>query len=74
MSSITNTFLREQLYIVVRRVFNKHHINLNFEFNDILGYKIKNYRLEITLKRKKSHTLELFYQIHLARDRYIKTI
>ncbi|AFI04113.1 hypothetical protein [Helicobacter cetorum] len=64
MSSIYNTFLREQLYIVVRRAFNKHHINPNFEFSDILGYKIKNYRLENTLKRKHSHTLELFYQMH----------
>ncbi|WP_104713454.1 hypothetical protein [Helicobacter cetorum] len=60
MASITNTFLREQLHIVVRRVFNKHHINPNFEFSDILGYKSKNNRLEITLKRKKTHTLEWF--------------
>ncbi|AFI06659.1 hypothetical protein [Helicobacter cetorum] len=55
---------RELLYTAIKRVFAKHHINHSFEFSDILGYKSKNNRLEITLKRKKSHTLEWFYQIH----------
>lgn len=64
MSSIYSTFLREQLYNTIKRVFAKHHINSNFAFSDILGYKSKNNRLEITLKRKYSHTLEWFYQIH----------
>ncbi|WP_257617097.1 hypothetical protein [Helicobacter pylori] len=50
MSSIYSTFLREQLYNTIKRVFAKQHINPNFAFSDILGYKSKNNRLEITLK------------------------
>ncbi len=35
MSSIYSTFLREQLYNTIKRVFAKHHINPNFAFSDI---------------------------------------
>ncbi|MGL2359653.1 hypothetical protein ACOWKU_06050 [Helicobacter pylori] len=48
-------------------MFAKQHINPNFAFSDILGYKSKNNRLEITLKRKHSHTLEWFYQKSIMR-------